>query len=203
MPALNQNQQRRPSQEAQDGPTAGRMLPPEVVRTAPFAPSPEDAAELARVLKAALPMIAYARGAFDEAVDSDPSNDADLQACLDVQFAARSVLGRLGQIPATRVEAAGAGLYTRGPYSVHDLTEGERTKFSIVHMGPIAHVGDTGGGPDNCEANAHLLGGSWTMLQALKVIAKAPGIRAWLAQNEPKALAQVEDAIRTAEPRTA
>ena len=60
--------------------------------------------------------------------------------------------------------------HTPGPWQSHDCTEGERTKFSVYHNGPLAYVGDTGDGPDNCEANARLIAAAPELLAALETI---------------------------------
>ena len=60
-------------------------------------------------------------------------------------------------------------LHTEGPWTHHDVTfENDRTKFSIIHNGPLAYVGDNTHGPDNCEANALLMSKAPELLAALQ-----------------------------------
>jgi hypothetical protein len=62
--------------------------------------------------------------------------------------------------------------HTPGPWTVHELED--QGKFSIVHWGPLAYVGDVGGhdGMATARANARLIAAAPDLLAALTRWAK-------------------------------
>jgi hypothetical protein len=58
--------------------------------------------------------------------------------------------------------------HTPGPWTVHELED--QGKFSIVHWGPLAYVGDVGGhdGMATARANARLIAAAPDLLAALR-----------------------------------
>jgi len=62
--------------------------------------------------------------------------------------------------------------HTPGPWEAVDLSEGERTKFSIIHNGPLTYVTDNGDGMENCEANAKLIAAAPELLEACVALIK-------------------------------
>lgn len=60
--------------------------------------------------------------------------------------------------------------HTPGPWTAFDISDGgDRSKWSIVHNGPLACSGDTGDGPDNAAANALLIASAPDLLAALEM----------------------------------
>ncbi len=58
--------------------------------------------------------------------------------------------------------------FTPGPWTACEL-EGEN-KYSIVHNGPIAYVGENSYGMENCRANALLMASAPDLLAALEAL---------------------------------
>jgi hypothetical protein len=88
--------------------------------------------------------------------------------------------------------------YTKGPWTTFDVSDGKKEKFSIVHWGPIAYVGDNGNSLENIgntEANAHLIAAAPDALDRLKDTNAALINWKRLIENKENGVTKTEETI--------